>query len=138
MAYNRLQALMGPMSALGQKRTNHRGPKSTFVRFGPKATNQRMRREVGCHQPTPMTIERWHPLISRALTMRGDHASAGVLGLSIEVPAIFGCPDPHPLCLHEVFFNAQSCRPWRTWQRQISMSALPPKADIDRWVWDVR
>ena len=25
------------MSALGQKRTNHRGPKSTFVRFGPKA-----------------------------------------------------------------------------------------------------
>jgi hypothetical protein len=25
------------ISALGQKRTNHRGPKSTFVRFGPIA-----------------------------------------------------------------------------------------------------
>ena len=28
---------MALMSAMGQKRTNHRGPKSTFVRFGPKA-----------------------------------------------------------------------------------------------------
>jgi len=26
-----------PMSALGHKRTNHRGPKSSFVRYYPKA-----------------------------------------------------------------------------------------------------
>jgi hypothetical protein len=28
---------MAATSALGHKRTNHREPKSTFVRFGPKA-----------------------------------------------------------------------------------------------------
>jgi hypothetical protein len=33
------------MSALGHKRTSHRGPKSTFVRFGPKADKMLRRRE---------------------------------------------------------------------------------------------
>ena len=72
-----------------------------------------MRREVGCHQTTirgrqpPTTIERCTQLISRALTMHGDFASVGTIALSIEVPFIFGCHDPHPLCVREVFFKAQ-------------------------------
>jgi hypothetical protein len=31
------QTVTDLMSALGKKRTNHAGPKSEFVRFGPKA-----------------------------------------------------------------------------------------------------
>ena len=34
--------------------------------------------------------------------------SVGTIALSIEVPFIFGCQDPHPFCVHEVFFKAQS------------------------------
>ena len=44
-----------------------------------------------------------------ALTLRGDVASGDMIALSIEVPFIFGRHDPHPLCVHEVFFKAQSC-----------------------------
>ena len=36
------------MSQLGQKRTNHRGPKSTVVRFGPKADIRRGIGTTGC------------------------------------------------------------------------------------------
>jgi hypothetical protein len=32
-----VQRFRSAMSLMGQKWTNHRGPKSTFVRFGPKA-----------------------------------------------------------------------------------------------------
>jgi hypothetical protein len=39
--------------------------------------------------------------------MHGDFASVGTIALSIEVPFIFGCHDPHPLCVREVFFKAQ-------------------------------
>jgi len=45
-----------------------------------------------------------------ALTLRGDVASGDMIALSIEVPFIFGCHDPHPLCVHEVFINAQLCQ----------------------------
>jgi hypothetical protein len=39
--------------------------------------------------------------------MRGDFVSVGAIALSIEVPLIFARPDPHPLCVREVFFKAQ-------------------------------
>jgi hypothetical protein len=32
-----VQQFRAALSLMGHKRTNHRGPKSTFVRFGPKA-----------------------------------------------------------------------------------------------------
>jgi hypothetical protein len=35
-----------PMSALGHKRTNHRGPKSAVVRFGPKADMAASSRDI--------------------------------------------------------------------------------------------
>src|ERR1035437_3612484 len=54
--------------------------------------------------------------------------SIGAIALSIEVPLIFDRPDPHALCVHEVFFKAQSCRRWLTFQRQFLMSAIPPIA----------
>ncbi|MGB6705871.1 MAG: hypothetical protein WBE94_12125, partial [Pseudolabrys sp.] len=34
----------------------------------------------------------------------------GTTMLTIEVPFIFDGPDCHPLCVHEVFFKAQSCQ----------------------------
>jgi hypothetical protein len=49
-----------------------------------------------------------YPESLSAVAMHGDFASVGASALSIEVPWICGCPDPHPLCVHEVFFKAQS------------------------------
>jgi hypothetical protein len=57
--------------------------------------------------------------------MHGDFASVGAIALSIEVPFIFGCQDPHSLCGDEVFISAQLCHRWLTFQRQFSMSAMP-------------
>jgi hypothetical protein len=54
--------------------------------------------------------------------MHGDFASVGTIALSIEVPFIFGAPDPHALCVHEVYFNAQSLD-WRDAIRVESISA---------------
>ncbi|MGC2827408.1 MAG: hypothetical protein WA322_24805, partial [Pseudolabrys sp.] len=54
-----------------------------------------------------------------------------IMPLTIEVPLIFDSRDSHPLCAHEVFFNAQSAA-------QFLMSALPPKADIERLSRNVR
>src|SRR5664280_1348063 len=51
--------------------------------------------------------------------------SIGAIALSIEVPFILGRQDPHQHCVHEVFFKAQSCHRWLTFQRQFSMSAMP-------------
>jgi hypothetical protein len=56
----------------------------------------------------------------------GDVASGDMIALSIEVPPIFDRKDPHPLCGDEVFFKAQSCHRWLTFQRQFSMSAITP------------
>ena len=49
-----------------------------------------------------------------ALTLRGDVASGDMIALSIEVPFILDRHDPRPLCVHQVYFNAQSCRRFRT------------------------
>src|SRR5450759_3523756 len=46
--------------------------------------------------------------------MHGDFASVGTIALSTEVPFIFDRQDPRPLCVHQVYFNAQSCRRFRT------------------------
>jgi hypothetical protein len=37
----------------------------------------------------------------------------GAIAQSIEVPLIFGRQAPHPLCAHEVYFNAQSLLDFR-------------------------
>jgi hypothetical protein len=39
--------------------------------------------------------------------LRGDFVSVGVIALLTEVPVSVERPDPHPRCLHEVFFKAQ-------------------------------
>jgi hypothetical protein len=56
----------------------------------------------------------------------------GTIALSIEVPFVFGCQDPHGLCVRQVFFKAQSCHRWLTFQRQFSMSVMPPIATKSR------
>ena len=67
----------------------------------------------------------------RVRALRGDFSSVGTITLTIEVPLIFDSRNSHPLCAHEVFFNAQSAA-------QFLMSALPPKADIERLSRNVR
>jgi hypothetical protein len=46
--------------------------------------------------------------------LRGDVVSVGAIALSTEVASIFERPDPHALCVHEVYFKAQSCGRFRT------------------------
>ena len=83
-------------------------------------------------------LSRWETSAgATALSMRGDFASAGTIALSIEVPFVFDRQDPHPLCVRKVFFKAQSYIS-SDHIRAISMSALPPKADMCSAQADVR